>query len=50
MLINNRAERLKRLVLYAIKDINQANGWWQARLSANTVWVSANTLYNFTNY
>ena len=26
MLINNRAERLKRLVLYAIKDINQANG------------------------
>lgn len=26
MLIKNRAERLKRLVLYAIKDINQANG------------------------
>ena len=26
MLINNRAERLKRLVLYAIKDINEANG------------------------
>ncbi len=26
MLIMNRAERLKRLVLYAIKDINQANG------------------------
>ena len=26
MLIYNRAERLKRLVLYAIKDINQANG------------------------
>jgi len=26
MLINSRAERLKRLVLYAIKDINQANG------------------------
>ena len=26
MLIMNRAERLKRLVLYAIKDINEANG------------------------
>tara|TARA_B100000965_G_C19275500_1_gene619221 strand:+ start:204 stop:557 length:354 start_codon:yes stop_codon:yes gene_type:complete len=26
MLIYNRAERLKRLVLYAIKDINEANG------------------------
>ena len=26
MLIWNRAERLKRLVSYAIKDINQANG------------------------
>ena len=26
MLIYSRAERLKRLVLYAIKDINQANG------------------------
>ena len=26
MLIMNRAERLKRLVLYTIKDINQANG------------------------
>jgi len=26
MLINNRAERLKRLVLYTIKQINKANG------------------------
>ena len=26
MLINNRAERLKRLVLFAIKYINKANG------------------------
>ena len=26
MLIMNRAERLMKLVLYAIKDINQANG------------------------
>jgi len=26
MLINNRAERLRRLVLYTIKQINQANG------------------------
>ena len=26
MLIKNRAERLKRLVLYTIKQINQANG------------------------
>ena len=26
MLINNRAERLKRLVLYTIKQINKSNG------------------------
>ena len=49
MLINNRAERLKRLVLFAIKYINKANGWWQARLSVNSIWISANTLHNFTN-
>jgi hypothetical protein len=28
MLIYSRAERLKRLVLYTIKQINKANGWW----------------------
>ena len=50
MLIFNRTERLKRLVLYTIKQINQANGWWQARVSVNTILVSATTLYNFTNY
>jgi len=50
MLINNRAERLKRLVLYAIKDINQANGKWWTRLSVNTICISANILHNYANY
>ena len=47
MLINNRTERLKRLVcVFAIKYINQSKWIMTKRdLALITIWFSANTLY-----